>query len=68
VASTALARSLGIRKGEPVLVLRSIVYGNDERPVELFVAYHRGDRSRFEGDLTRSADSAQLQPLMRVTP
>jgi GntR family transcriptional regulator len=67
VASTPLARSLSIRPGEPVLVLRSIVYGTDERPVELFVAYHRGDRSRFEVALTRSPDSSPLQPLMRVT-
>ena len=39
-----------------------------ERPVEMFVAYHRGDRSRFEVTLnrTRPAD-AHLEPLMRVT-
>lgn len=67
VASTSLARQLGIRPGDPVLVLRSTVYGDDERPVELFVAYHRGDRSRFEVDLTRSPESTALQPTMRVT-
>ncbi len=67
VASTSLAHHLGIGQGDPVLVLRSTVYGDDERPVELFVAYHRGDRSRFEVALSRSPDTAGLQPLMRVT-
>ena len=67
VASTALAKSLAIAPGDPVLVLRSTSYA-DERPVEMFVAYHRGDRSRFEVTLnrTRPAD-AHLEPLMRVT-
>jgi GntR family transcriptional regulator len=68
VANFELARDLGIGEGDAVLLLRSTVYGNDERPVEMFVAYHRGDRSRFEVDLTRhSAGRSQLQPLMRVT-
>ena len=63
----ALARSLGISPGDPVLVLRSIVYGN-QGPVEMFVAYHRGDRSRFEVSLTRtSAATLKREPLMHVT-
>jgi GntR family transcriptional regulator len=66
VASTALAKALGIAAGDPVLVLRSTSYAG-ERPVEMFVAYHRGDRSRFEVTLSRSKPSAAL-PLMRVTP
>jgi GntR family transcriptional regulator len=65
-ANDELARSLGILRGDPVLVLRSIVYG-DDRPVETFVAYHRGDRSRFEVNLTRNSSSPQRsEPLMRV--
>jgi GntR family transcriptional regulator len=67
VASAEVAASLGIAEGDAVLVLRSTVYGDDERPVEMFVAYHRGDRSRFEVDLTRHADGSELQPLMRIT-
>jgi GntR family transcriptional regulator len=67
VAGAALARSLGISPGDPVLVLRSIVYGN-QRPVEMFVAYHRGDRSRFEVSLSRStAATLKREPLMHVT-
>jgi len=68
VASAQLASSLAISEGDAVLVLRSTVYGGDEHPVEMFVAYHRGDRSRFEVDLTRStATQSPPLPLMRVT-
>jgi GntR family transcriptional regulator len=67
VAGSALARSLGISPGDPVLVLRSIVYGN-QGPIEMFVAYHRGDRSRFEVSLSRNtADTLKREPLMHVT-
>lgn len=65
VANTALARSLGISRGAPVLVLRSTSLGEDGRPVETFVAYHRGDRSQFEVELVRSAVAGA--PLMHVT-
>lgn len=68
VASTTLARALGVAAGDPVLVLRSTSYAGD-RPVEMFVAYHRGDRSRFEVTLSRTSPSdAPPEPLMRVTP
>lgn len=68
VAGAALASALAVQAGDPVLVLRSTSHAG-ERPVEMFVAYHRGDRSRFEVTLnrTRPAD-ALLEPLMRVTP
>jgi GntR family transcriptional regulator len=67
-ASESQAEALAIRPGDPVLVLRSMSHAG-ERPVEMFVAYHRGDRSRFEVILqrARSAD-ASPEPLMRVTP
>ena len=52
-ASVSLAHSLNIDAGDPVLVLRSVIYGTAGQPIEVFVAYHRGDRSRFEVDLTR---------------
>ena len=53
-ASAAIARSLGIRRGAPVLTLRSVSYGTDDRPVESFVGFHRGDLSRFEVELSRT--------------
>ena len=66
VANTGLARSLGISRGAPVLVLTSISVGEDGRPVEAFVAYHRGDRSRFDVELSRS-QAPGAPPLMHVT-
>ena len=67
VASPTLAKSLAIAAGDPVLVLRSTSFAG-ERPVEMFVAYHRGDRSRFEVTLSRTTQDALPGPLMRVTP
>jgi GntR family transcriptional regulator len=64
-ASTALARDLGLPRHGPVLKLTNVSYGDDNRPVETFVAYHRGDRSRFEVDLERAADG-RAAPLVRV--
>ncbi len=56
VASASLARDLRIKAGDPIMVLTSVVFDDDERPIETFVAYHRADRSRFEVDLgTRRA-------------
>lgn len=67
VASDDLAEALAIAPGAPVLVLRSTSYAGG-RPVEVFVAYHRGDRSRFEVTLTRTPPGEALaEPLMRVT-
>lgn len=42
------AHLLRMRVGEPLLVLRSISYTAAGRPLEYFVARHRGDRSAFE--------------------
>jgi GntR family transcriptional regulator len=66
VAGAPLARSLGISRGAPVLVLRSVCFGTTGRPIESFVAFHRGDRSRFEVELSRRPEGA-THPLMVVT-
>jgi GntR family transcriptional regulator len=66
LANAALARDLGIRRGGAVLALRNVTFQRDGRPVETFVAYHRGDRSRFEVELTRQSDR-ETRPLMIVT-
>lgn len=65
VADTRLASSLGVIRGAAVLVLRSLSVGTDGQPVESFVAYHRGDRSRFEVELLRRPEAATA-PLMHV--
>lgn len=48
VADSRAARLLQIKRGDPLLVLRSIGYTTKRRPLDFFVAYHRGDRSAFE--------------------
>lgn len=45
------AHLLRMRAGDPLLVLRSISYTTGERPLEYFIARHRGDRSAFEVSL-----------------
>jgi GntR family transcriptional regulator len=52
-AGAGLAAHLGIRPGAPVLLLKSRTFLSAGQPVEYFVAWHRGDRSRFEVNLTR---------------
>ncbi|GAB4561434.1 MAG: GntR family transcriptional regulator [Anaerolineae bacterium] len=54
VAATAEeARLLQIEKGAPLLLLRSVGYLEDGRPLEYYVARHRGDRARFDVELVR---------------
>lgn len=67
VAREDLAKPLGISVGDPLLLLRSTSYAG-ERPVEVFVAYHRADRSRFEVTVSRAAQTdANAAPLIRLT-
>lgn len=65
LAGTRMARLLGVRRSDPLLVLRSVSVDADNVPVERFVAYHRADRSRFEVDLER--DSTRPRSQMIVT-
>lgn len=53
-ASKQVARMLEIPVGAPVLLLRSTSVDATGRCIESFVAYHRGDRSRFVVSLSRS--------------
>ncbi|GAB3127194.1 hypothetical protein GCM10027056_26170 [Glaciibacter psychrotolerans] len=43
---------LRVGEGKALLVLRSVGFDVDDHPMEYFIAYHRGDRSRFEFQLT----------------
>jgi GntR family transcriptional regulator len=47
------AMLLGIDRGAPLLMLDSVSYAEDGRPIEYYHALHRGDRSRFEVELLR---------------
>ncbi len=50
------ARLLQVERGAPLVMLDSISYLEDGRPIEYYHAVHRGDRSRFEVELVRSRD------------
>jgi GntR family transcriptional regulator len=64
--SARLARDLGLPRHGPVLKLTNVSYDADNRPVETFVAYHRGDRSRFEVELESAPAGRAVPPLVRV--
>jgi GntR family transcriptional regulator len=57
LASTSIAKALGIGEGAAVLVLRSISFTDDGRPVEYFVSYYPGEKSLFEVTLSRRSGS-----------
>jgi GntR family transcriptional regulator len=65
-ATASLARDLGLPRHGPVLKLTNVTYGTDNRPVETFVAYHRGDRSRFEVEVERAPAGRAVPPLVRM--
>ena len=52
-ADARQAKLLRIRKGAPLVFLQSVSYLADGRPIEFYLAFHRGDRSRFEVELMR---------------
>ena len=58
VANAALARDLQIARGAAVLLLSSVGADATGRPVEVFHAFHRGDRTRFDVAITQHQDPA----------
>jgi GntR family transcriptional regulator len=52
-ANESEARLLQIERGAPLIMLDSVSFLEDGRPVEYYHAVHRGDRSRFEVELVR---------------
>ena len=62
------AELLKVDLGSPLILLDSISYMNDDRPLEYYHALHRGDRSRFEVDLIRVSQPGELaQKLIDAT-
>lgn len=53
VTTPTIAHALGIKENDPILRLRSTAYDENDRPIEYFIAHHRGDLSRFEVNLLR---------------
>lgn len=47
------ARLLRIKAGDPLILLDSVAYLEDDTPIEYFHCFHRGGRSRFKIDLIR---------------
>jgi len=61
------ARLLAIERGDPLLVLRSVGYTVGRRPLDYFVAYHRGDRSAFEVELSNPAGATNWLEHVAIT-
>ncbi|HEV7849622.1 MAG TPA: GntR family transcriptional regulator [Mycetocola sp.] len=59
---------LGVGTGKALLVLRSIGFDERDRPMEFFVAYHRGDRSRFEFQLNAAPTEVSTASLRHSGP
>jgi GntR family transcriptional regulator len=57
-ADRALARTLGIRAGDPTLCIQRIYLTADEVPVEVATTRYRADRYRLEHSLKRLAGDA----------
>ncbi|WDH78596.1 GntR family transcriptional regulator [Microbacterium esteraromaticum] len=60
VATHEQAQLLGLTAGAALLRLRSVSRDESGRPIEFFVAYHRGDRSRFEFQLDADSSRGEL--------
>ncbi len=59
LANESEAMLLGIERGAPLVMLDSISFSEDGKPIEYYHALHRGDRSRFEVELVRSREPTQ---------
>ncbi len=53
-ADSRQARLLRTPKGSPLILIQSVSHLANGRPIEYYLALHRGDRSRFEVELVRS--------------
>ena len=60
-ADRQIAALLGVKVGTPLMLLNSISYLEDGRPIEYFSALHRGDRSKFVVSLIRVRNHSTTQ-------
>ena len=65
LANQLEAELLEVNVGSPLLLLNSVAYLQDGRPIEYFHAVHRGDRSRFETELVRVSQPKDLAKKIR---
>jgi GntR family transcriptional regulator len=63
-ADAGAAEALGVREGDPLLLLTSTAYDDEDTPVEHFVARHRADATSFEVSVIRrrSPSAARTAP------
>lgn len=64
-ADPCVSEALQISGESPVLLLRSTSWNSLGQPVESFMAYHRGDHSRFQVYLRRRKTASELPVLVR---
>lgn len=57
-AGARQARLLGVKRGSPLMVLRSVGFTSGHRPLDYFIAYHRGDQTAFEVELRAPVGTA----------
>jgi GntR family transcriptional regulator len=60
IADESQSKLLEIAYKDPVIKLESISFSEEGIPVEYFIAFHRGDRARFEINLLRVRDKWRL--------
>ncbi len=60
------SKLLKVERGAPLVLLNSISYLEDGRPIEYYHAVHRGDRARFEVELVRFREPAQAAAADRL--
>jgi GntR family transcriptional regulator len=58
LAGAREARLLEVKRGSPLLALKNVGYTTGQRPLDYFVAFHRGDHSAFEVELASPMGSA----------
>jgi GntR family transcriptional regulator len=56
------AKLLEIEPGSAIILLKSVSYLEDGRPIEYYEAKHRGDRSQFEVELIRVRGAEKALP------
>jgi GntR family transcriptional regulator len=66
VATHEQAQRLGVSAGSALLRLRSVSRDATDRPIEFFIAHHRGDRSRFEFQLSDEQSRAALLHIDKI--
>jgi len=64
IADEREAELIGIEVGAPLMLVDSVSYLADGRPVEFSHAVHRGDRSRFEVEVVRTQDLGQVKQIL----